>query len=107
MTEHLHSAKAAALAEIERINAELAKHKAAAKSTAIAQVKAMMADHGLTISDIGRLATVASAKTAKASASQMYRNADGQTWAGKGKRPNWLRAELMRGKTLAEFKIAA
>jgi len=37
----------------------------------------------------------------------MYRSEAGETWAGRGKRPNWLRAELIRGKTLADFKIAA
>lgn len=28
-----------------------------------------------------------------------------QTWAGRGQQPNWLAAEIARGKNLAEFAI--
>lgn len=33
----------------------------------------------------------------------MYRDAHGNTWAGKGRRPNWLIEALERGKTLEDF----
>lgn len=29
-----------------------------------------------------------------------------ETWAGRGKRPNWLRAKLERGHSLDEFRVA-
>jgi DNA-binding protein H-NS len=35
-----------------------------------------------------------------------YRHPDtGQTWAGRGSRPLWLRAELERGADLKDFRI--
>lgn len=89
----------AALAQAEAdINAALKE----AKTDGIAKVRALMTEHGLTMSDIGgKLAAV------KAPAAAMYRNAQGQTWAGKGKRPNWLKVELASGAALESFKVAA
>jgi DNA-binding protein H-NS len=34
-----------------------------------------------------------------------YRNETGGTWGGRGKRPDWLRAALASGKTLADFEV--
>lgn len=36
-----------------------------------------------------------------------YRDANGNTWSGRGKRPNWLRDALASGRTLEEFKVSA
>jgi DNA-binding protein H-NS len=37
-----------------------------------------------------------------------FRNTENpaQTWAGRGKRPNWLKAQLAAGRHLDEFRIA-
>ena len=106
--DELIQARAAAAAELARIEAQLAEHAAAARNEAIAKVKALMSETGITLGDLGAIAPKLSiVKAAKAPAAPMYRNAHGLTWAGKGKRPNWLRAELGRGATLESFKIAA
>ena len=34
-----------------------------------------------------------------------FRNETGGTWGGRGKRPDWLRAALTSGKTLADFAV--
>lgn len=34
-----------------------------------------------------------------------FRDEEGRTWGGIGKRPDWLRAALANGKTLQEFLI--
>jgi DNA-binding protein H-NS len=36
-----------------------------------------------------------------------YRNTDNpaETWMGRGKRPNWLKAQLSAGRRLEEFRI--
>ncbi len=36
-----------------------------------------------------------------------FRNAanPAETWSGRGKRPNWLKAQLAAGRTLEEFRI--
>lgn len=38
-------------------------------------------------------------------AGAMYRDFDGNTWAGRGRRPTWLNDALARGKTLEEFRV--
>jgi DNA-binding protein H-NS len=44
-------------------------------------------------------------KTAKAAVT--YRNESGQTWGGRGKRPQWLRDALAGGHALEEFRVSA
>lgn len=34
-----------------------------------------------------------------------YRDENGNTWAGRGKRPQWLRNALEAGRTLDEFRV--
>ena len=45
------------------------------------------------------------AKAAKPAAVVKFRNDAGGTWAGIGKRPQWLRDALAGGKTLADFAV--
>lgn len=106
--DELIQARAAAAAELARIEAQLAEHATAARNEAIAKVKALMAETGISLADLGATSPKLSiVKAAKAPAAPMYRNAHGLTWAGKGKRPNWLRAELAAGASLESLKIAA
>ena len=44
-------------------------------------------------------------RKAKSDKPAMYRNAEGQTWTGFGKRPQWLVAALGTGKALEDFRI--
>ncbi|GKT17005.1 H-NS histone family protein [Acidovorax sp. SUPP2522] len=55
-----------------------------------------------------RLATpnISKARDATAQAKAVYQDADGNTWAGRGRRPTWLNEALERGKTLEDFKRA-
>ena len=41
----------------------------------------------------------------KPAAEAKFRNEAGQTWGGRGKRPQWLRDALAAGKTLADFAV--
>ncbi len=41
----------------------------------------------------------------KSSVAPKYRDEKGQTWAGRGKRPIWLRDALLSGKKLEDFAI--
>lgn len=45
-------------------------------------------------------------RAATAQAKAVYQDADGNTWAGRGRRPAWLNEALERGKTLEDFKRA-
>ena len=101
----LTAARAKLAAEISKLDASIAEHAAAHRSERIAEVRALMTTHGLTLADLGptKLTLV---KPGHVKSAPMYRNSAGLTWTGKGKRPNWLRKALTDGFDLAEFKIA-
>lgn len=64
-------------------------------SDAIAQVRGLIAEYGLTAQDVfpaGRSSTRASTSGTKVA--PKYRNpATGQTWTGRGKAPKWIQNE--------------
>jgi DNA-binding protein H-NS len=80
-----------------------------AKSAAIAQVKALMAEHGLSMADLSARAPAAAPKAKAAGASKVavkYRDAaTGDTWTGRGLQPKWLKARLAAGKQLSDFAV--
>ena len=88
----------------EHINAHQARHRA----EAIIRLRSIMDEFGLKLEDLGASAKAArKAKIAKDKPKAAYTNEAGQTWAGLGKRPNWLREKLAAGATLEQFRIAA
>ena len=93
-------------AEIEKRIADVQRE---AHSEAVARVRAMMAEFGLSASDIagkavsGRAAAVVK-PTGKVAAK--YRNAaTGDTWTGRGLQPKWLKAALAAGAQISDFAI--
>jgi len=105
-------------AALEKQIAEFQKEK---RGEAIARVKALMAEYGLTAVDIvggarapkaaapAAAPSPAPAKKSKAAGKKVaakYRNpATGDTWSGRGLKPKWLVAAMAGGKTLADFTI--
>lgn len=76
-----------------------------ARQDAVGKVKALMAEYGLSVSDLttktsGRSGTKGGKVAAK------YRNAaTGDTWSGRGLQPKWLKAALASGRKLEEFTV--
>jgi len=101
------------VAELIAQKAELEKQIADAqreeKAGAIAQVKALMAQHGLTAADLvargPSSARPVSAKSGGKVAAKYRDPATGNSWSGRGLKPNWLKAALDSGKTLADFAV--
>jgi DNA-binding protein H-NS len=78
-----------------------------AKSEAIAQVKSLMNEYGLTAADLaGKSAgkSVSAVKGSKVAAK--FRNAaTGDSWSGRGLQPKWLKAALASGRKLQDFAV--
>lgn len=80
---------------------------------AIAQIKALMSDHGLTLADLQAKSSAgtktAGAKKSSAQGSKVaakYRDPDsGTTWSGRGLKPKWLKAAIEGGKKIEDFAI--
>lgn len=82
----------------------------AERADAVAKVKALMAEHGLSLADLSARAPSAKAKSgARKSGGKVaakYRDAaTGATWSGRGLRPNWLKAALASGRRLEDFAV--
>jgi DNA-binding protein H-NS len=84
---------------------QIAEARREERAGAIAQINALMTEHGLTAADLGGRAS----KTRKSSGSKVaakYRDkATGQTWSGRGLQPRWLKAALASGKKIADFAV--
>ena len=99
------------LQELLAQKAELAKQideaRRADRAAAIAQVRALMEQHGLSAVDI--VSNKGAARTGAKPAGKVaakYRNAaTGETWSGRGLQPKWLKAELDAGRKLSDFAI--
>jgi DNA-binding protein H-NS len=77
------------------------------RSSAIAQVKALMSQHGLTLADLGTRAPVAVPKPRSGGkVPAKYRDpATGQSWSGRGLHPTWLKQALAGGAKLTDYLI--
>ena len=80
------------------------------RSGALAEVRSLMAQHGLSMADLGSNRAAAAAPrrngTSTGKVAAKYRNPDtGDTWSGRGLQPKWLKAAMAGGRTLADFTI--
>ena len=78
-----------------------------ARTDAVAKVRELMAEYGLSVADLN--ARDAPHKVSKAKGGKVpakYRDAaTGDTWSGRGLQPKWLRAALASGRKLEDFKV--
>ncbi|MCW7537805.1 H-NS histone family protein [Aquabacterium sp. A7-Y] len=76
-------------------------------SDAIAQIKSLMAQYGLTVADLGgKTGTKTGSATKGSKVAPKYRNgATGETWTGRGRQPKWVEQALASGKTLEQLAI--
>jgi len=93
------------LAQREAIEQAIENARKQEISSAVAQVRALVAQHGLTVRDVfpgrGQGAAKASGKASGKVAPKYRDPATGQTWTGRGKAPKWI-----DGKDRQAFAIA-
>ena len=88
------------LAQKAALEAQIEDARKAENADAIAKVKALVAEHGLTQQDI--FGGAKRGRKASGSVAAKYRDpASGATWTGRGKAPKWI-----DGKDRAKFVIA-
>lgn len=104
-------------AALEKQHAELEKQISdtlrAERSGVINQIKSLMAEHGITLADLGtkpgraaKGATAAAGTPATRKVAPKYRDpSTGETWSGRGLQPKWLKAALETGRSLEEFSV--
>jgi DNA-binding protein H-NS len=95
------------LAKKAEIEHEIEATQKRERQDAIAKVRSLMSEHGLSVADLSSKAAGGKAGIAKgAKVAAKYRNAaTGDTWSGRGLQPKWLKAELASGKKIGDFAI--
>ena len=102
------------LAQRDELEAKIQATFQTERADAIAEVKALMQENGLTLSDIGggggkvrakaKAATEATTKP-KTKVQAKYRDGGGNSWSGRGLQPRWLKAALVAGKKIEDFAV--
>lgn len=94
------------LTQKEALEREIELTKKRDRADAIAKVRALMAEYGLTLADLGGKLPAAPKGASRGKVAAKYRDpATGQTWSGRGLQPNWLKAALAGGRGLDDFKV--
>lgn len=87
----------------KELNRQIEAARKSEVSDAVAQVKALMEQYGLTVADVTSK-TSSSKKGTKVAAK--YRNEEtGETWTGRGRQPKWVENALASGKSLEDLAI--
>ncbi|WP_088279578.1 H-NS family nucleoid-associated regulatory protein [Ideonella sp. A 288] len=96
------------LAKRAEIDRKIADARREERASAIAKVRTLMAEHGLTAADITAKVSTVRAKDTPSKVAAKYRNqATGDTWSGRGLQPKWLRAAIEGGAKIEDFLIAS
>lgn len=100
------------LKQIDQLTKEAEKLRQSEVSAAIADIRAKMAQYGITVSDIvGKEKKTRAKKARKATTAAgrkvapKYQGKNGELWTGRGRRPAWVEAELANGRTLEDLAI--
>lgn len=100
----------ATLAELikqrEELELQIAAMQVEARAAAIAKVRELMAEQGLTITDIAGTQPKKSDDLKKRQAVAVkYRDRAGNSWTGRGLKPKWLTAALAAGAQIEDFGV--
>jgi DNA-binding protein H-NS len=94
------------IAQRSELDKQIAKVQRDEREQAIAQVKSLMAEHGLTATDLGTRKAKKTSSGGGGKVAAKYRNkATGEAWSGRGLQPRWLKAALATGKKIADFAV--
>ena len=97
------------MAQKDALDKQIEQTKHQERGAAVEKVRALMAEYGLTVADLGNRSGGARPKKTKSSGNKVaakYRNAStGESWSGRGLQPRWLKAALASGKKLSDFVI--
>ena len=71
----------------------------------IRDIRARMAEYGITVADLDMSGTRRSSRRGQTVAIKYRNAATGETWTGRGKMPRWLAAEVAKGRTKEHFAV--
>ena len=98
------------IAQKEALERQIEETTAHGRETAIAKIRELMAENGVSLTDLGGRGTGKSSgkktsPTGKKVAAKYRDKATGDSWSGRGLQPKWLNAALASGKKIEEFAV--
>ncbi len=101
------------LAQKAALEKQIASFQREQRGEAIAKIKSLMAEFGLSAADLHSTSAAKPAPAAKpkaraagAKVAAKYRNpATGDTWSGRGLKPKWMTAALAAGASISDFAL--
>ena len=95
------------IAQKEALEREIERAKEQGRTDAIAKIRALMAEYGLSAADLaGKSSKGKAGKSKGGKVAAKYRNSStGESWSGRGLQPRWLKAALAAGRKLDEFAL--
>jgi DNA-binding protein H-NS len=91
------------LAQKAALEQQIAHTQREERQNAIAQIRSLMDEYGLSAADLSSRATK---KSPGAKVPAKFRNkATGETWSGRGLQPRWLKAAIASGSKLSDFAV--
>lgn len=107
--QELISQKAALEKQAAALQEQIEAARHAERADAVAKIKALMAEHGVTLAELGGKGGRGKAGKKAGSGRKVapkYRNTTtGETWSGRGLQPKWLKAALASGRKLEDFAV--
>jgi len=94
------------LEQIESLKAQAETLRRREVDAVVAAIREQIAQYGLTAADLGLVAAKPRSRKRKIVVAK-YRDEAGNTWVGRGKRPQWVRDALASGKTLQDLELKA
>ncbi len=94
------------IAQKEALEQEIERTRQKDRSDAIAKVRALMDEYGLTATDLSARKSIKPRGGKGLKVAAKYRNtATGDAWSGRGLQPKWLKAALAGGRKLTDFAV--
>lgn len=98
------------VAQREALEKQIEEAMRAERAAAIATVRALVVEFGLTVAECG-CATMGSAPKKAANVNKRvvaskFRGPNGETWSGRGRTPGWLAALEAQGQSRDRYRIA-
>ena len=94
------------IAKKEALEREIEQTRHQDRTEAIAKVRALMDEYGLTLADLSARTVVKTRAGKGNKVAAKYRDAaTGDAWSGRGLQPKWLKAALASGRKLEDFAV--
>ncbi|TSE30302.1 H-NS histone family protein [Tepidimonas charontis] len=94
-------------AQAEALLAQAEQLRKQERAGVIAEIRAKMAEYGITADELASGAARGRGKRSRAKAEPKYRGPNGELWSGgPGRKPEWVRQILAAGGNIENYRIA-